>query len=180
MGVCTGKADSAHIHAVVAIDKLVGSQNDWSFNPRFIEKFAMRMFAVSTVLVFAAIVAGAQERTPSPAGAEVYFISPKDGATVSSPFLVQFGLKGMGVAPAGVKFEHSGHHHLLIDSDPPVDLNAPLTANDQLIHFGKGQTQATVTLPPGKHTLQLLLGDQDHRAHNPPVFSKKITVTVTK
>jgi hypothetical protein len=140
----------------------------------------MRLFAVSAALVLAATIAGANERTPSPAGAEVYIISPKDGATVSSPFVVLFGLKGMGVAPAGVKFENSGHHHLLIDSDAPADLNAPLTADDQLIHFGKGQTQATVKLPPGKHTLQLLLGDQDHRAHDPPVFSKKITITVVK
>jgi hypothetical protein len=140
----------------------------------------MRMFVVSTALVLAATVSWAQERTPSPPGAEVYFISPKDGAAVSSPFVVQFGLRGMGIAPAGVKFENSGHHHLLIDSDAPIDLNVPLTANDKLIHFGKGQTQASVTLPPGKHTLLLLLGDQDHKAHNPPVFSKMITVTVTK
>src|SRR5215475_8979254 len=103
----------------------------------------MRMLAVSAALVLAAAGAWAEDRTPSPPGAEVYFISPKDGATVSSPFVVQFGLKGMGVAPAGIKFENSGHHHLLIDSDAPVDLNAPLTANEQLIHFGRGQTQAT-------------------------------------
>jgi hypothetical protein len=149
-------------------------------DPRFMESFAMRSFAVSTALVLAATVgwAAAQERTRSPAGAEVYIISPKDGATVSNPFVVQFGLKGMGVAPVGVKFENSGHHHLLIDADAPADLDVPLTANDQLIHFGKGQTQATVTLPPGKHTLQLLLGDENHIAHNPPVFSRKITVTV--
>ena len=140
----------------------------------------MHRFAVGAALILAAAVGWAQVRTPSPPGAEVYIISPKDGATVTSPFLVLFGLKGMGVAPVGVKFANSGHHHLLIDSDPPTDLNAPLTANDQLIHFGKGQTQATVTLPPGKHTLQLLLGDQDHRAHDPPVFSKKITITVVK
>lgn len=146
----------------------------------FMEKVSMRMFAVGAALVVVAAGVWAAERTPSPPGAEVYFISPKDGATVTSPFLVQFGLKGMGVAPAGVKYANSGHHHLLIDSDPPENLDEPLTANDQLIHFGKGQTQATVTLPPGKHTLQLLLGDQDHRAHNPPVFSKKITITVVK
>lgn len=140
----------------------------------------MRTFAVGAVLVLAATVAWPDERTPSPPGAEVYIISPKDGATVSSPFVMQFGLKGMGVAPAGVKFEGTGHHHLLIDSDPPTNLDAPLTADDQLIHFGKGQTQAVVTLPPGKHTLQLLMGDHNHRAHNPPVFSKKITVIVTR
>ena len=140
----------------------------------------MRLFAVSAALVLAATVTWAEDRSPSPAGAEVYIISPKDGATVSSPFVMQFGLKGMGVAPAGVKFDGSGHHHLLIDSDPPTNLDAPLTADDQLIHFGKGQTQAVVTLPPGKHTLQLLMGDHNHKAHNPPVFSKKITVIVTK
>ena len=140
----------------------------------------MRMFAVCAALVLTATVAWAEDRTPSPPGAEVYIISPKDGATVTSPFVVLFGLKGMGVAPAGVKFEGTGHHHLLIDSDAPTNLDAPLTANDQLIHFGKGQTQAIVTLPPGKHTLLLLLGDQNHRAHNPPVFSKKITITVTR
>lgn len=148
--------------------------------PKFPGEFAMRFFAVSAALVLAATLAWARERAPSPAGAEVYIISPKDSATVSSPFVVQFGLKGMGVAPAGIKFENSGHHHLLIDSDAPADLNAPLTADDRLIHFGKGQTQTTVTLPPGRHTLQLLLGDQNHMAHTPPVFSKKITVTVTK
>ncbi len=140
----------------------------------------MRMFAVGAALLLTAATVGGQERTPSPAGAEAYIISPKDGATVTSPFQVQFGLKGMGVAPAGVKFENTGHHHLLIDSGPPTDLNLPLTADEQLIHFGKGQTQAIVTLPPGRHTLQLLLGDQNHRAHEPPVFSKKITITVVK
>jgi hypothetical protein len=139
----------------------------------------MRMFVMSLALVLAATGGWAtQKRTPSPPGAEVYIISPKDGATVCSPFVVQFGLKGMGIAPVGVRFENSGHHHLLIDSDAPADLDEPLTANDQLIHFGKGQTQATVTLPPGKHTLQLLLGDENHIAHDPPVFSRKITITV--
>jgi hypothetical protein len=140
----------------------------------------MRLLTLGAALVLAAGVVVGQERTPSPVGAEVFIISPKDGATVTSPFVVQFGLKGMGIAPAGVKYGNTGHHHLLIDSDPPTDLNAPLTADDRLIHFGKGQTQATVTLPPGKHTLRLLLGDHAHRAHNPPVFSKKITITVTK
>jgi hypothetical protein len=151
-----------------------------AIDPAFTESFAMRMFALSAALVLAATVAWAEERAPSPAGAEVYIISPKDGATLSCPFVVQFGLRGMGVAPAGVRFANSGHHHLLIDSDAPTDLNARLTANDQLIHFGKGQTQTTLTLPPGKHTLQLLLGDDNHLAHDPPVFSKKITVTIIK
>ena len=140
----------------------------------------MRMFVVTAALALAATVVWAQDRTPSPAGASVYIISPKDGAKVSSPFVVEFGLKGMGVAPAGVKIENTGHHHLLIDTDAPADLNAPLPSSDKVMHFGKGQTQTTLTLPPGKHTLQLLLGDNGHVPHNPPVISKKITVTVTK
>jgi hypothetical protein len=117
-------------------------------------------------------------RTPSPPGAEAYIISPKNGATVKSPVEVRFGLKGMGIAPAGVKFDNTGHHHLLIDSDPPADLGAPLPATDKLLHFGKGQTETSLTLPPGKHTLQLILGDQNHIPHEPPVISKKITITV--
>ena len=139
----------------------------------------MRRFAIVTLLVAAAAV-WAQERTPSPSGAEVYIISPKDGAKVSSPVQVQFGLKGMGVAPAGVKFDNTGHHHLLVDADAPADLTAPLPATDRIVHFGKGQTETTLTLPPGKHTLQLLLGDQAHVPHNPPVISKKITITVER
>jgi Domain of unknown function (DUF4399) len=149
--------------------------------PSFKESFAMRMFAAATAaVVLAATATWAQDRTPSPAGAEVYIISPKDGAKVTSPFVVQFGLKGMGVAPAGIKFDNTGHHHLLIDTDAPTDLGAPLPASEKVVHFGKGQTETTVTLPPGKHTLQLLLGDQSHVPHNPPVMSKKITITVTK
>jgi hypothetical protein len=138
------------------------------------------MFAVTAALVLAATVVWAQDRTPSAAGAEAYIISPKDGAKVTSPFVVQFGLKGMGVAPAGMKFENTGHHHLLIDTDAPADLSAPLPSSEKVVHFGKGQTETTLTLAPGKHTLQLLLGDATHIPHNPPVLSKKITVTVTK
>jgi hypothetical protein len=140
----------------------------------------MRMFVVTAALALLATTALAQDRTASPAGAEVYIISPKDGAKVSSPFVVQFGLKGMGIAPAGIKVENTGHHHLLIDSDAPTDLGAPLPASDKVVHFGKGQTETTLTLAPGKHTLQLLLGDSGHIPHNPAVISKKITVTVTK
>ncbi len=119
-------------------------------------------------------------RSPSPPGAEAYIISPKDGAKVHSPVTVVFGLKGMGVAPAGIKFDNTGHHHLLVDTDPPSDVNSPLPATDKILHFGKGQTEAPVTLSPGKHTLQLLLGDQNHVPHNPPVISRKITVTITQ
>ncbi len=133
--------------------------------------------ACVATLSFAAV---ALAREPAPAGAEVYIISPKDGAKVKSPVTVVFGLKGMGIAPAGIKFENSGHHHLLIDSDLPADLSQPLAANEKSVHFGKGQTETSVTLPPGKHTLQLVLGDSLHIPHDPPVVSKKITVTVEK
>jgi len=140
----------------------------------------MRILAVA-VLVLAASVGCAQERTPSPAGAKVFIISPKNGAKVSGPVVVKFGIKGMTVVPAGTKQDNSGHHHLLIDTDVPADLNAPLPAiPDKIVHFGKGQTEsAPLTLAPGKHTLQLVLGDQNHIPHNPPVISKKITITVT-
>jgi len=140
----------------------------------------MRMFVVTAALALAATVASAQDRMASPADAQVYIISPKDGAKVSSPVTVQFGLKGMGIAPAGVKIENTGHHHLLIDADAPTDLSQPLPASDKVVHFGKGQTETTVKLTPGKHTLQFLLGDSTHVPHNPPVISKKITITVTK
>jgi len=119
-------------------------------------------------------------REPSPANAEVYIVSPKDGAKVKSPVTVVFGLKGMGIAPAGIKFDNTGHHHLLIDSELPVDLSQPLAANEKSLHFGKGQTETSLTLPPGTHTLQLVLGDSLHIPHDPPVFSKKITITVEK
>ena len=139
----------------------------------------MRAVTIAAVaLASIATYAWAQERTPSPAGAEVYIISPKDGATVKSPVTVEFGLKGMGVAPAGVKFENTGHHHLLIDTDIPADQNVPLPTSDNVRHFGKGQTEASIELKPGKHTLQLVLGDDKHTPHNPPVVSKKITITV--
>jgi Domain of unknown function (DUF4399) len=143
-----------------------------------VKEIPMRTFIIAA-LILAAVPLAAQERTPSPAGAEVYIISPKDGAKVHSPVTVVFGLKGMGVAPAGIKFDNTGHHHLLVDTDPPSDVNAPLPATDKIVHFGKGQTEASVPLSPGKHTLQLLLGDQNHVPHNPPVISKKITITVT-
>jgi hypothetical protein len=114
---------------------------------------------------------------PSPAGAKVYFIGIKDGDTVSSPVKVVFGLSGMGIAPAGTQFENSGHHHLLVDN-PTADLTKPLPATDNIKHFGKGQTETSLDLKPGKHTLQLVLGDWKHQPHNPSVVSEKITITV--
>jgi hypothetical protein len=138
------------------------------------------VLCASVPLACAQTPAVAAERTASPPGAQGYIISPKDGAKVHGPVLVQFGLKGMGIAPAGVKMDNTGHHHLLIDTDAPTDLSAPLPATDKIVHFGKGQTQTKMTLTPGKHTLQLLLGDMNHVPHAPPVISKKITITVTK
>lgn len=140
----------------------------------------MRLLAIALALIAPAVV-HAQERTPSPPGAEVYIISPRNGATVKSPVLVRFGLKPvMGVAPAGVKFDNTGHHHLLIDADAPAGMAAPLPATDNIKHFGKGQTETSLTLTPGKHTLQLLFADQNHVPHDPPVISRKITITVEK
>ena len=138
----------------------------------------MKHTVVGILAVALTTIAVAQvKRTPSPAGAEVYIIAPQDGATVKSPVTVRFGLKGMGVAPAGVAFENTGHHHLLVDTDVPA-LDAPIPADASHVHFGKGQTETSIDLKPGKHTLQLLLGDQSHVPHDPAVMSKKITVTV--
>ena len=97
---------------------------------------------------------------------------------MTSPVTVRFGLKGMGIAPAGVAFDNTGHHHLLVDVDPPADLGQPLPNDAHSLHFGKGQTETELKLTPGKHTLQLVLGDQLHIPHDPPVMSKKITITV--
>jgi hypothetical protein len=123
-----------------------------------------------------ALVAQQFNRVAAPEGAAVYIVSPENGATVDRTFTVVFGLSGMGVAPAGIEMPNTGHHHLLINVDPLPDLNMPLGAD--VMHFGLGQTQATITLEPGQHTLQLVLGDHLHVPHNPPVMSEKITVTV--
>jgi hypothetical protein len=121
----------------------------------------------------------APAQTVSPSGAKVYFINLKDGQEVASPVLVQFGLSGMGVAPAGVEKANTGHHHLLIDAALSADeLKQPIAMDDTHRHFGTGQAEALITLPPGKHKLQLVLGDWSHIAHTPPVTSDVITVTV--
>jgi len=117
-------------------------------------------------------------KTKAPETASAYIISPKDGETVSSPVTVRFGLKGMGVAPAGANLPNTGHHHLLIDVATPPDVNAPLPATDTIKHFGGGQTETEITLTPGKHTLQLVLGDYLHIPHEKPITSPKITITV--
>lgn len=149
------------------------------------KKGTIRSATLAAALMLAgagtALSARAEEAaSPWPAGAEAYIISPADGATVKSPVTVVFGLKGMGVAPAGVSKPKTGHHHLLIDTDLPTgeELADPLPADDHHVHFGGGQTQTTVELAPGKHTLQLIMGDAGHVPHNPPLASKKITITV--
>ncbi|WP_372882401.1 DUF4399 domain-containing protein [Psychromonas sp.] len=116
--------------------------------------------------------------SPSPADAEVYFIQPSDGQTVQKSVKVIFGLKNMGVAPAGADIENTGHHHLLIDTEVLPDLSMPLPANDRIKHFGGGQTETEIILSPGEHTLQLLLGNYAHVPHDKPVVSKKITIIV--
>ncbi len=136
-----------------------------------------RVFLVLGIML--AALAAAQERTAPAANAEVYFISPSDGAVLQGPVTVRFGLKGMGIAPAGVKFDNTGHHHLLVDTDfSELKLDAPLPATDKILHFGKGQTETTLTLSPGKHTLEIVLADYLHDSFDPPLHSKKITITV--
>lgn len=116
-------------------------------------------------------------RSTAPPGAELYFITPADGATVTGPVTVRFGLRGMGVAPAGIAIDGTGHHHLLIDAEMPA-LDQPIPADANHLHFGKGQTETVLTLAPGRHRLRLLLGDHLHRPHDPPVVSGVITITV--
>jgi hypothetical protein len=137
------------------------------------------LLTVTALAVFgAAAAAQAPPKKKAPENAAVYFLSPKDGETVSSPFTVRFGLKGMGVAPAGVDMPNTGHHHLLVDLATVPDFNAALPATDNIRHFGAGQTETELTLPPGKHTLQLVVGDHLHIPHDKPVVSQKITITV--
>lgn len=136
----------------------------------------MKIIPIILALSFFIGVANA-DRTPAPEGAAVHFISLADGDTVSNPVTIHFGLSGMGVAPAGVRIDGTGHHHLIVNADLP-DLDLPIPADDNYRHFGGGQTQATIELPAGDHTLQLLLGDLAHIPHDPPVMSEKITITV--
>jgi hypothetical protein len=142
------------------------------------EKTMKLLTTAVTIGALALFSAGAlYARTPAPKDAELYIISPQDGDTVTSPVTVRFGLKGMGVAPAGVKKPNTGHHHLIIDAGAPA-LDAPIPADASHKHFGGGQTETSIELPPGKHTLQLIMGDLTHIPHDPPVMSRKITITV--
>jgi Domain of unknown function (DUF4399) len=139
----------------------------------------MKVLIFALGVCLAAAVATAADRLPAPAGAEVYIITPSNNATVHGPITVRFGLKGMGIAPAGVKFDNTGHHHLLVDTDvSELSLDAPMPATDKIVHFGKGQTETSLTLAPGKHTLQLVFADYLHQSFDPPLLSKKITITV--
>jgi hypothetical protein len=117
-------------------------------------------------------------RKPAPAGATAYIIEPADGATVMNPVRVVFGLKGIGVAPAGVDRNDAGHHHLLIDTEMPANLGLPLPNDEQHRHFGGGQTEVDLTLSPGRHTLQMVLGDHLHIPHDPPIASSVVTIEV--
>ncbi|MEZ4278554.1 MAG: DUF4399 domain-containing protein [Myxococcota bacterium] len=118
-------------------------------------------------------------RTPRPEGARVYFITPKAGEKLKSPVVVRFGLEGMGVAPAGVAQPNTGHHHLIVDAElPPADL--PVPKSEKYLHFGGGQTEISLELAPGQHTLQLLLGDHNHVPHDPPIASERITIEVVQ
>ncbi len=131
--------------------------------------------AVTGFILFASLTLAAHAQEP-----EVYIISPAHGETVTSPVTIKFGLKGLGVAPAGVERDGTGHHHLLIDLDKLPAMDKPIPADDQHVHFGGGQTETTVELEPGEHTLQLLVGDHLHRPHDEPVVSEQIAITVSE
>lgn len=139
----------------------------------------MKPMLIASLLVAVAAPAAAEEfvRIPAPEGARVHIVAPLDGATVSSPVTVQFGLSGMGVAPAGVDMEHTGHHHLIVNAGLP-NLDGAIPANENYLHFGGGQTEAIVELPPGEHTLQLIVGDHRHIPHDPPIVSEVVTIVV--
>jgi hypothetical protein len=138
------------------------------------------IFGRSLLLALAiGLPAAALAETAAPPNASVYFINLKDGDTVSSPFKVQFGLTGMGIAPAGIEKPNTGHHHLIIDTTlSPEELKRPIGMDAKHLHFGGGQTETMLTLPPGRHTLQLELGDWSHVPFNPPIQSPVISITV--
>ena len=138
-------------------------------------KIAYVSFAVALLALTGLAWAG---ESPAPAGARVYIIWPKDGQVINGGKLwLRMGLKGAGIAPAGMEHPHTGHHHVLIDTElPPFDEPVPFDKNH--VHFGAGQSEARIELSPGSHTLQVLLADHDHVPHNPPLYSERITVIV--
>jgi hypothetical protein len=133
---------------------------------------------LGAVLIALPLAAAGGARSPAPEGARVYFITPQDGDVIEGKVTVRFGLKGMGVAPAGVQYRGAGHHHLLINVDELPPMNEPIPDDENHRHFGGGQTETTLDLPPGEHSLQLLVGDHLHVPHDPPVKSDRITITV--
>ena len=138
-------------------------------------------FAAAIALLAIASTAFADTgETHWPAGAKVFFIEPKNGAQITGPVKVVMGVEGIEIAPAGTDKPNTGHHHILINTDPPKGEKAlaPLPAEDNIKHFGKGQTETTLTLPAGTHTLQLVVGDANHIPYDPPLASEKITITV--
>ncbi|MDX1490933.1 MAG: DUF4399 domain-containing protein [Pseudohongiellaceae bacterium] len=136
-------------------------------------------FALLATLSLVSFKASAQEMiSEAPADAQAYFISPQDGETVGQTVKIVFGLKNMGVAPSGVDRANTGHHHLLINTDELPDLSQALPASENVMHFGGGQTETEITLEPGVHTLQMVLGNFAHVPHKNPVMSEKITITV--
>jgi hypothetical protein len=141
----------------------------------------MPMQRIALILVAAtlgATVAFAGE-TPSPTGAKAYFVDLRNGDVVASPIAIKFGLSGMALVPAGEQKPNTGHHHLIVDTAiEGAALSEPIPADEQHVHFGKGQAETTLSLPKGTHTLQLVLGDWTHVPHNPPVMSERITITV--
>ena len=164
------EATNIHVNGAAGVAQLL---NGW-------EETMGRWKYVAIVALLVGLSAGgalASDRTPAVEGAVVYIVSPADGATVSSPVTVVFGLKGMGVAPAGTENDKTGHHHLIVDAPLPP-LGEPIPADERHIHFGGGQTEYTIELAPGSHTLQLLLGDLNHVPHDPVVASEPITITV--
>ena len=146
-----------------------------------LRRFALHLLTATVALVILSLPVApaiAANLSKAPENARVYIIEPSDGQTVPESFVVKFGLSGMGIAPAGIDKEGTGHHHLLIDLDTDPEFTEPLPANANIKHFGGGQTETTLQLPPGKHSLQLLLGNYSHVPHDRPVLSKKIEITV--
>ncbi|GGC17306.1 rod shape-determining protein RodA [Marivita lacus] len=147
----------------------------------------MNHLIFGAALAVSAFTAAFAADTPSVEGTQLYVVNLQDGASVQSPVTIIFGLSGMGVAPAGVEKESTGHHHIYLnrpafgeaEGDAEIAQNG-IPSDENHLHFGGGQTQTTLDLPPGDHTIQLVLGDQFHVPHNPPVVSDLITITVTE
>jgi len=137
----------------------------------------VRLLLLAVALASLSSAALAQGKAPAK-DALLYFIWPQNGAVIKGGFWCRFGLRNMGITHAGEDFQNSGHHHLLIDVNEPLEANEPIPQDKNHLHFGAGQTEARIELPPGKHTLQLVLGDAKHYPFKPPLVSEKITITV--